>query len=132
VAQLVRKQQPGSEEINFLPNARRMASLMSEKRAKNIVAYDVRGLTVVADCFVLCTATSEPQLKAVANAIHEGLKEVGVGPLHREGAFSGGWLLLDYGDIIVHIFREDARDFYDLDGLWGDAPRFALDLDERD
>lgn len=127
---LVRKSSKDSQQADFLPKARRIAHYISEKKAEQIVGYDVRGLTLVTDCFILCTANSEPQMKAIAESVHDGMKEIGVGPLHREGAFSGAWLLVDYGDVIVHVFREEARAFYDLDGLWGDAPRVDLEVDD--
>jgi ribosome-associated protein len=96
-----------------------------------MVAYDVRGLTLMADSFFICTANSEPQLKALFNTIKEGMKEVGVAPLHTEGVFQGGWLLIDFSEVIVHIFREEAREFYDLDGMWADAKRIPLDVDDK-
>jgi len=98
-------------------------------KAADIIAYDLRGLTLIADSFVVCSVTSEPQLKAVTNAVRTALKEVGRSPLQTEGDPTGGWLVLDYGAFIVHVFRKEAREFYDLDGLWGDAPRIPLDLD---
>lgn len=111
-----------------MPAVLRIATLADEHKAKEIKTYDVRGLTLVADAFVLCSATSEPQLRAIFNAVKEGMKEVGVKVLHSEGTFGGGWLVMDYGAVIFHIFREEARNFYDLDGLWGDAPLIDLDL----
>ena len=118
------------QELDILPNARRIASIAQNYRAKNILGYDVRGLTVLADCFLMCSVTSEPQLKAVYNGVRDGMKEIGVLPLRAEGEVSGNWLVLDYGAIIFHIFRERAYEFYDLGGLWGDAPLLDLDLDE--
>ncbi len=117
-------------EPDILPNARRIASIAQKFRAKSIEGYDVRELTVLADCFLMCSVTSEPQLKAVYNGVREGMKEIGLLPLHAEGEISSNWLVLDYGVIIFHIFRERAYDFYDLGGLWGDAPLLDLDLDE--
>ena len=129
MAKLIKK--TPQQEIAFLPNARRMALIAQKFRAKNIEAYDVRELTVLADAFLLCSVTSDPQLKAVYNGVREGMKEIGLIPLHAEGEISSNWLLLDYGDIIFHIFRERAYEFYDLGGLWGDAPILDLDLDEE-
>lgn len=128
MARLLKKKKSPTDE-SFLPTTHKIAELAAEKKAKDIKAYDVRGLTLVADTFVLCTATSEPQLKAVLNAVKDGMKAIGVAPLRTEGAFSDGWVLLDYGSVIVHVFREKSREFYDLDGLWGDAPEVPLDLD---
>ena len=118
-----------SSETDFLPNVLRIAAIASDQRALDIRAYDMRDVTPLADCFILCSATSEPHFRAIFNGIREGMKEIGVAPMSSEGEFCGQWLLLDYSTIIVHIFREAARAFYDLDGFWGDAPRIELDLD---
>lgn len=106
-----------------------MADLAADKKARDIKAYDVRGLTLIADAFVICTATSEPQVKAIYNAVREGMKAVGVAPFKGEGDFTSGWVLLDYSTILFHIFRAEARDFYDLDGMWADAPEIPLQLE---
>lgn len=115
-------------EPDFLPDTRRIAALADEHKALDVRAYDLRGLTVIADSFVICTANSEPHVKAISSAILAGMREIGVKARHSEGSHRNGWLVLDYGHIIVHIFRKEQRDFYDLDGLWGDAPAIALDL----
>lgn len=127
---LKRKQQAADSDEGYIANAIRMAELASDKKARDIKVYKVHGLTLIADAFVLCTATSEPQMKAVAASVRTGMKEIGVSPLNSEGSHKGGWMLIDFGDIIVHVFREEPRAFYDLDGLWGDAPEIPLDLDE--
>jgi len=127
LARLVRKKKV-TEPPEFLTKAKRIGELAADHKAIDIRAYDVRGLTVIADAFLLCSAASEPQLRAVFNAVRDGMKAAGVLPHHAEGGFKGGWLVVDYGDVIVHIFREEAREFYDLDGLWADAPQIDLDL----
>ncbi len=127
MARLVRKKQAETPP-EFLIKTLRIGELAAERKAIDIRAYDVRGLTVIADAFVLCSATSEPQLRAIFNGVREGMKETGVAPLRSEGGFKGGWLVIDYGDAIVHIFRKEAREFYDLDGLWADAPQVELNL----
>lgn len=119
-----------ADETSFIPNAIRISALAAEKKAKNIRAFNLQGLTQIADCFVICTATSEPQMKAVRNGIIEGMKEIGVAQTHVEGNHRSDWILIDYIDIIVHIFREEARAFYDLEGLWGDSMEIPLELDE--
>ena len=124
MAELVKKAQ---DELEFMPDVLRMASLAAEIRAIDLKALDVRGLTIVADCFVICSAASQPQFKAIYNAVKEGMKEIGVAPLHSEGELTGGWVILDYANIIFHIFREETREYYDLDGLWGDAPLLELE-----
>ena len=118
-------------EPDFLPSTRRIAALAADSKAVAIRAYDVRELTPIADSFVICTAASEPQVKAVLRNVKAGMKEIGLAPLHTEGTSNSGWLVLDYGAIIFHVFREEARDFYDLDGLWGDAPAIDVGLDEE-
>lgn len=127
MARLVRKK-PVAEPPDFLAKVKQIGELAADHKAMDIRAYDVRGLTVIADAFLLCSAASEPQLRAVFNAVRDGMKAAGISPLHAEGGFKGGWLVVDYGDVIVHIFREEAREFYDLDGLWADAPQVELNL----
>ncbi len=129
MARLVKKS--AEKEPDFLPNTRRIAALADEKKAVNIRAYDVRGLTLVADTFVICTATSEPHLKAIYSAVREGMRAINLPTLHHEGTASSNWLVLDFGSIIFHVFRQEAREYYDLDGLWGDAPEIELGLDSN-
>lgn len=125
---LLKKDQKG--ETDFLPNALRAGSIAADYKAKNIRALDVRELTLIADCFLICSVSSVPQLKAVYNGIRDQMKEeTGLRTLNTEGEFGANWVILDYGAMIVHIFREKAREFYDLDGLWGDAPEIDLELD---
>ena len=129
MARIIVKKAPKKQSTAvFLEKLHAMAESAASKKAQDIKAYDVRGLTVIADAFLLCNATSEPQMKAVFNAIKEDLKELGVSPFNTEGTYKDGWLLMDYADIIVHIFRPQSREFYDLDGLWGDAPVIDLKL----
>lgn len=129
MARLVKKGKKAEAQPDYLANTLRIAELAAQIKASDIRAYDVHELTVVADVFVLCSASSEPQFKAVFNNIREGMKEIGVAPLHTEGTFAGGWMVMDYGAVIVHLFRKEAREYYDLDGLWGDAPQVDLGLD---
>lgn len=110
--------------------ARAIARIASEKKAKDIKAYNLEGLTLLADSFILCTVTSEPQQKAVFNAVYEGLKTKGIIPLSTEGTFQDNWMVMDYGSVVFHIFKQKARDYYDLDGMWGDAPNIELKLKE--
>lgn len=129
MAIVLKKKLADADGKPYLANVRRIAMLADEKKAEFIRAYDVQGMTGVADCFVICTVTSEPQMKAVMNNIREGMRDVGVPLLRCEGDFHGGWVLLDYNDIIVHLFRKEPREFYDLDGVWADAPPVELDLE---
>lgn len=91
------------------------------KKAEKIVALDVRGLTSIADVFIICSGRSNRQVSAIAEFISMNLKEHDIRPLSIEGIKEGHWVLLDYGHIIIHVFYEPIRDFYDLEGLWFDA-----------
>lgn len=124
---LVPKIEPA--EANPFPNALRIAALADERKGEDIRGYDVRGMTLICDALVICTANSEPQMKAIYNHVHEGMKEINVASLRKEGLVNGQWLVLDYGTVIFHLFRRDARAYYDLDGLWADAPQLDLGLD---
>lgn len=128
MAILVRKSTGDDLDAGHIANARRIAELADEKKATNIKAYDITGLTVMTDAFVICTAASDPQMKAVMNNVRRGMRDVGVKATHIEGEAGNGWILLDFGSVICHIFREEAREFYDLEGMWGDAPAIDLDL----
>lgn len=130
MVKLVKKESPA--EAEFLPNVLRIADISAHFKAIDVVACDVRGLTVVADCFVFTSVKNEPQLKALFNGLKDGMKEIGLSPLRVEGAVTGSWVVIDYGTIIVHIFREKTREFYDLDSLWGDAPLVDLRLEPED
>ncbi len=107
-----------------------IAKIAAEKKAKDIKAYNLEGLTLIADSFILCTVTSDPQQKAVFNAVYEGLKEKGIVPLSTEGSFQDNWVVMDYGSVVFHIFKQKARDYYDLEGMWGDAPEIKLSIKE--
>lgn len=102
--------------------ARRAAELSLEKKAEDVKILDLRGITSMTDFFVIVTADSERKAKAVAEHIVDGLKEDGERPMHIEGLDSLRWVLLDYVDVVVHIFQTDDRKFYDLESLWSDAP----------
>ncbi len=93
-----------------------------EKKAGDVVAMDVRGISGVADIFVICTGNSDIQIKAIAEGVRGDLRtRFGERPWHVEGLDHLQWVLLDYVDVVVHVFAEDRRTFYDLERLWGDA-----------
>lgn len=92
-----------------------------DKQAQDIVLLDARGICSFADYFVICSAQSSRQIKAIYDEIMHSLKSEGVSPHHREGTVDSGWLLLDYGDVIVHIFAAIERDYYQLEELWSKA-----------
>ena len=100
-----------------------------DKKATNLDVLAVGELTSIADYFVICSAGNERQAQAVADNVLERLKEeMGVKPLLVEGTTPGRWVLLDFGDFIVHIFTEDVRRFYGLERLWGDAPNVTAEF----
>ena len=89
--------------------------------ASDILLLDVREVTLIADSFIICSGSTERQLKAVVSDIVDGMKEQGVRPRHVEGTSNSGWQLLDYGDVIVHVMTPAIRGLYDLEGLWKGA-----------
>lgn len=99
------------------------ARAAAEKQAERIVVLDVRKTIVITDYFVIASAASDRQVKTVAEEVEHALKELGARPVRREGDAESRWMLLDYFDVIVHVFAEDARDYYDLERLWSDAPK---------
>jgi len=100
-----------------------VAELASDGKAERIVALDLRGLTSVADYFLICSGRSDRQVKAIHDRIHLGMKNAhGFLPTRVDGLAQAQWVLMDYGDVIVHIFMPETRDFYRLEQLWGEAP----------
>ena len=97
-----------------------------EKKAENLLALDVREITKLADYFIICSGNSGRQVRAIAEEIDFRLSREHENYLGIEGFPECRWVLMDYGDIIVHIFEPETREFYDLDGLWGDAPRLDI------
>jgi ribosome-associated protein len=96
--------------------------IASDKQAADIVLLDTKDVCSFADYFVICTGESNRQLKAIIDAISDQLKKEAVRPLHEEGTAESGWVLLDYGAVIVHIFDPFQRDYYQLEQLWEKAP----------
>ena len=93
------------------------------RKASNVVVLDVADLTSYADVFIICSGRSNRQVSAIADYIKTDLKKHKIKPLSVEGTKDGQWVLMDYGHIIIHVFYEPVREFYDLEGLWGDAER---------
>jgi len=110
------------------------ARAANEKKASDIMAIEVAELLVVTDYFVIATGNTPIQVRAIADEIEDRLREeAGIKPIGREGVSEGKWVLLDFADLVVHVFQPQERDFYRLEKLWGDAPRVALpaDIDGR-
>jgi ribosome-associated protein len=111
---------PDSAEA--LKLARRITDLASDKQASDIVLLDIRGVSLIADYFVICTVGSERQATAILKDLSDRLlEEFGRKPLHTEGKPDSGWVLLDFGDVIVHVFSTSQRTFYNLEQLWAAA-----------
>jgi ribosome-associated protein len=103
------------------------AEAASDKKAEDIVALDVSELLVVTEYFVIATGRTNVQVRAIADEVEEQLRlKAGEKPLGREGIGENKWVLLDYGDVVVHVFQPQERDFYRLERLWGDAPRLTV------
>ncbi|HEX3818542.1 MAG TPA: ribosome silencing factor [Chthoniobacterales bacterium] len=103
------------------------AKFAAEKKAENILVLDLRGISTFTDFFVICSGTSEPQLKAIAGEIESRLREdENIRPAAVDGFPTSQWIVLDYLQVIVHIFHREKRDFYSLEDLWSDAPRLAV------
>ena len=102
-----------------------IVELSLQKRAKNLVVLDLRGLSAFTDFFLICHGESEPQVKAITDHIRKSTK---MKPRHIEGYESKSWILLDYFDVVVHIFQNEIREFYDIENLWGDAKIINVEL----
>ena len=105
------------------------ASAARSKKAIDLVALDLTGLDGVADYFLICSGASEPQVKAIAEAVEDQLREQGARPWHVEGREGRRWVLLDFVDLVVHVFHEKTREYYLLERLWGDARRVDLGVE---
>jgi ribosome-associated protein len=103
--------------------ARTIAEHALGRKAEEILVIDLRGLSPVCDFFVVCHGESDVQVKAIADAIIEGLAETGNRAWHVEGYTGRSWILIDYVDVVVHVFHRETRHYYRLEDLWGDAPR---------
>jgi len=112
-------------ESRDLPEAvRRAAQFALERKALDVLALDLRGISSATDFFVIASGTSDVQVKAIAEHMVDELKKIGARPDHVEGLQGGRWVLIDCIDFVVHVFHPQSRDFYQLEHLWGDAPRW--------
>jgi ribosome-associated protein len=116
----------GATAITTQETLLQCARLAQEKKAADIRALDVRERATFTDFFLLCSGTSDRQVSAVAHHIEESLRKDGVRPLGIEGIREGRWVLLDYGDFVVHVFLTSVREFYNFDRLWGSAPEIPI------
>ncbi len=108
---------------------RAAAEAASDKLAENIIAFDVSEQLVITDAFLLCSGANDRQVKAIVDEIEDKLREIGAKPIRREGERDGRWVLIDYGDVVVHVQHEEERQFYALERLWRDCPTIKLPAD---
>ena len=102
--------------------SRKITNILEDKKAREIIAINIENVSIIAEYFVICNGTSTPHIKALADEIEKRLEtEDNLRVRHREGYNSARWILLDYGDVIVHIFHKDDREFYDIERLWSDG-----------
>jgi len=117
----------GSSGDFRLPSAvRRAAQLTLERKASDVVVLDLRGISSATDYFLLATGTSDTQVRSISDHVTKELRNEGTRPAHTEGGREARWVLIDYIDFVVHVFHPEVRSFYQLEALWGDAPRHEL------
>lgn len=107
--------------------AKKIAELALSKKASQVVIMDLRKLTDITDYFVICSGDSDIQVKAIADAIIDGTEKKGIDVWHKEGISQRQWILLDFVDVVTHVFHKDARKYYGLEKLWSDAKIEAID-----
>ena len=107
--------------LEALELAHRIVEIASDKQGRDILLLDTREVCGFADFFVVCSAESDRQIRAICDEIEHSLKEAGVRRHHREGAEDSGWVLVDFGDVIVHVFSAPQRQFYEIDKVWSEA-----------
>ncbi|OEF99007.1 ribosome silencing factor [Vulcanibacillus modesticaldus] len=106
------------------------AETASSKKAKDTVILDIKGLSLIADYFVICSGNSETQVQAITKEIKDKMAEAGIEIKGTEGLDQARWVLIDLGDVVVHVFHKEEREFYNLERLWGDAPRIEFEENE--
>jgi len=111
----------GSRGFNSRDLAARSAGLMLDKKARKVIIMDLRGLTSITDFFILGTGESDVQVKAIVDHLNENLRSENTKPIHIEGYDKLSWVLIDYIDVVAHVFLPEARDYYRLERLWADA-----------
>ena len=126
-------QNPGGSNITKIISAKKSALIAVnaalEKKARNTLVLNMKKKSSLSDYFIICSGSSDRQVQTIASSIEETLKKAGRLPIGIEGERIGKWVLMDYGDIVIHIFFDPVRDFYDIERLWADVPRLAIDDD---
>jgi ribosome-associated protein len=114
------------EGLSAKAKAALISRIATDRKAMDVVVLDMRDASSITDYFLICSGGSERQVRAIADAIDEQLGSSGIASLGVEGYREGHWILMDYGDVIVHVFSEETRDYYDLERLWANAPKIGL------
>lgn len=107
--------------MTSLEIAKESVKILDNKKAQDLKVIGIKDISVIADYFVITTGTSSTHVKALADEVEFQLKQIGISPAHIDGYRSNTWIILDYSDVIIHVFTPDARDFYNLDRLWQDG-----------
>ena len=115
-----------SRQLSPEEMAAAIADLAADRKALDIVQLDLRGMIGYADYFVICSGRTDRQTRAIHDGIHEGMKARGILPRRVEGVTESRWILMDYLDVVVHVFTPDTREYYRLEQLWGEAPSLAV------
>ena len=113
-------------ELEPKERALRIAEAAEDRRAEDVMILDMRGLTTICDYFVICNGRSRLHVNAIAEEVEDQMSKLGMEPRHVEGIPDSSWVILDYMDVVLHVFEPDARKFYNLEGLWGDAARVEV------
>ncbi|MDO4562821.1 MAG: ribosome silencing factor [Clostridia bacterium] len=117
--------------MNATDKAQAAVKILDSKKAKDIVVLYVEQVTYICDYFVICTATNVRQLDALVRELCDKMAQKGIDAARVEGAANSGWILVDFGDVVVHLFKGDTREFYGLESLWSDAERVEPSLEEK-
>ena len=120
--------EPITTPLDTLQKVREAVSAADDRKAVDLKVLHLEKVTDFTDYFLVCSGTSERQVQAIADAVQERLRENKSRPLHVEGYNRGQWVLLDYGDLVVHVFQEEPRRYYALERLWGDAPEVTAEF----
>ena len=116
--------QPSS--VDMPKEVARVVDLLFDRKALDVTLLDLRGISTATDWFIVATGTSDTHVSALSDSVVDGLKKEGVRPLNVEGERDARWILIDYFDFVVHVFHPTAREFYQLERLWGDAPTHLM------
>ena len=116
--------------MDSLEFAKEISEIILGKKGFKIRILNLKKLSAFADYFVICSASSDTQVKAIADAVDKQMRDRGIKTYHREGYEALNWVLLDYFDVVVHVFKNDARDYYNLEKLWGDAETIEIEDEE--